>query len=326
MVYILEVSLKIFAFGPRTFFESSWNRFDFLVTSVTLIGDILPLFYADSVVVSAVAPVLRLLRLLRLAKLFRELKTLMHSFASSLTALFWIAVFTLLWFYISGIICTVFMGTTEWMPDGSMGDNDAAKIRAKFATIPMSMYTLFEVMTLEGWIDVVNPVVHHRPVLLTFFLVFLFVSAFFLLNLVTAVVVNSTLEAQEGDEDAKASAEQDTQNRVIMRIGRYLLLRNKEEDTARRESVEKWLMDPIVQQELAKVNMDVELVQQMCSVIDKTSTGWVSIDGLEHAMSDTLRPLDMLTVVKMQSEMTARIELQEDLLKRLVDGSRPSEP
>merc|ERR1719420_1121866 len=109
------------------------------------------------------------------------------------------------------------MGRRQWMPSGE-GVQGARDLRNKFDNIPISMYTLFEVMTLEGWTDVVRPLLGSRPVMIIFFMFFVFVSAFFLLNLVTAVVVDRTMSSQAQSEDTSAVVQEDERESQIRNL------------------------------------------------------------------------------------------------------------
>lgn len=319
-IYVLEIGLKMFAFGVRTFFESTWNIFDFVVTAVTVLGDVLPLFLESVPIVGAIAPVLRLLRLLRLARIFRDIRTLLRSFASSLGALCWIGVFTVLWFYICACICTVFIGSPKWMKDGEVPE--APELRAKFRTIPYSMYSLFEVMTLEGAPDVLRPLVEHKPGLVAFFALFIFVAAFFLLNLVTAVVVDSTVASQQQDRSSKEASEEDDSGRITYELRDYFTKKNSAEqcqDIVQREKLVSWLDDKFVKKALVELGWDRGVVEGACSVLDKDLSGKLSITELCMWLKGTSRPLDTYALFRMQAEMTARVEQQERALKQVMD-------
>merc|ERR1719161_1144227 len=108
------------------------------------------------------------------------------------------------------------MGRKQWMSDSS--SPQAGELRKAFNNIPMSMYTLFEVMTLEGWTDVVRPLLGNRPAMIIFFMFFVFVSAFFLLNLVTAVVVDRTMASQAQSEDSSQIVQEDEREEAITKL------------------------------------------------------------------------------------------------------------
>merc|ERR1719316_267405 len=71
-----------------------------------------------------------------------------------------------------------------------------------FGTVPASMYTLFQMVTLENWADgVARHVVSNQPMMALFFLVFLLLTTFGLLNLVVGVIVENTLTAAANNEE-----------------------------------------------------------------------------------------------------------------------------
>merc|ERR1719191_357103 len=157
-------------------------------------------------------------------------------------ALLWIAIFTVLWFYISACLSTVFIGSPRWLPDSDA--ENAAELRAKFKNIPMSMYSLFEVMTLEGWTDVVRPLLGSRPIMIVFFMFFVFVSAFFLLNLVTAVVVDRTMSSQAQAEDSTSLVKEDERESQIGSLHMAILKCNGGQDRIRRMDLAAWSKEP----------------------------------------------------------------------------------
>lgn len=317
VIYVTEMSLKLVAFGFCTFLESKWNIFDLVITLVTVVGDVLPFFTKGYPIIGAIAPVLRLLRLLRLAKIFREIRALLKSLTSSVGALFWIFVFTLLWFYMSACMATVFVGQKRWLPDDAA--EDARDLRRMFRNVPMSMYSLFEVMTLEGWTQVVRPLVVHRPILVAFFILFIFVTAFFLLNLITAVVVDRTMGAQTDELAAKAADLEDGKERVAFELKQYFLRMNNGMDIVERPRLERLLDDAFVKKHLEKIGWDAALVGAACAILDTEHNDVVSLGSLSHLMGNTMRPLESVALLRVQAEMTARLERQEMMLLRLLD-------
>merc|ERR1719389_878948 len=145
-----------------------------------------------------------------------------------------------LWFYICACVCTVFMGRKQWLPNSSTPG--AQDLRNKFDNIPISMYTLFEVMTLEGWTDVARPLLGSRPMMIIFFMLFVFTSAFFLLNLVTAVVVDRTMTSQAQAEDSSLFVKEDERERQITKLHLALKERNGGQDRIRRKDLTNWSM------------------------------------------------------------------------------------
>jgi len=314
VIYVIEISMKIFAFGWH-FFGSKWNVFDFIVTGVTILSDVLASLLPT---LSTLAPVFRLLRLLRLTNVFAGLRTLMVSFTSSLGALMWISVFIGIWFFISGCLTTVLIGRKEFFPD-TMCKN-APHLRALFKDVPQSMYTLWEVMSMEGWIEVVRPISMSSPVLVSFFFLFIFVSGFFLMNLVTAVVVDRTLAAQQAEEDACSAMDQDENVATIYNLMKKFQSRNEGKELVSRKDLGNWLKDSEVNDSLKQVDWDPELAERICSVIDRENTGNVTLPELQQEINNTSRTLDTMSLVRAVAELASKMERQEQLLQRLVPG------
>eukprot|EP00929_Paragymnodinium_shiwhaense_P110035 TRINITY_DN76722_c0_g1_i1.p1 TRINITY_DN76722_c0_g1~~TRINITY_DN76722_c0_g1_i1.p1 ORF type:complete len:487 (+),score=153.60 TRINITY_DN76722_c0_g1_i1:76-1536(+) len=323
--YTVEITTKLVAFGPALFFESPWNVFDFVITAVTVLSDLAPLVVAAGTAkkIRKVCPVIRLLRLLRLANMFQGLRTLMRSFTSSLSALVWIAVFIIIWFFICACLTTVFMGREEFFPDSAASTPaEAQRLRKAFHSVPFSMYTLFEVMTIEGWIDVVRPIVLTQPLLLLFFFVFVFVAGFFLLNLVTAVVVDRTVQAQEEDHQAREAAANDQNQVLIYNLMTQMKAQNQEKDIIRRADLNKLLEEPEVVSQLKKVDWDPELAVDICASIDKRSSGEIDLLQLQKEISSAARPLDTMRLVRFQADLAQRLERQEKMLEQLLDAKK----
>lgn len=324
IIYLWEVVLKMIGYGIPRFFSSSWNKFDFCVVFVTVLSDVLLYAGRSSAELASAAPIFRLLRLLRLTKFFRGLRILMNSFVNSIRALVWIFACMMLWFYVSACICTVFIGKREWLKSQDTGSKEVAeKLRSRFADIPYSMYTLFEVMTMEGWTDVVRPIARTRPMLVWFFILFAFIAAFILLNLVTAVVVDKTFQAELEEDLERAATLVDTKERVICDLKAALKKKNKGMESAARADVGFWLTEQQQQDRLEQVAWDGDLAEGACAVVDRDNTGDVSLSELQKTISASMRNVDMIALFRMQSEITRRMARNEELLRHLVDKEKP---
>jgi len=319
IVYVFELSCKMYAFG-NYFWFSSWNVFDFTVTGVTIISDFAEYFVDKDTAktMRTLAPVIRLLRLLRLTNMFAGLRSLASAFISSLGALGWIMVFVVIWFFICGCLTTILVGRKEFFPDSATSNPaDAKVLRADFDTVPHSMYALFEVMSMEGWVGVVRPISRTQPGLVFFFFLFIFVAAFFLMNLVTAVVVDRTVQAQEEGENAASACDNDDKEVQIFELIAQFKKANDNEDIISRKALSELLEDEEVHEQLHAFEWHAQTVEDVCSMIDKDNTGSVSLHQLQAEISAASRPVDMMKLIRMQAEMTNRLERQEQLLMKL---------
>lgn len=184
-IFVVEIAIKIIAFGPR-FFKSGWNIFDFLIIGISLIPASGPL---------AILRTLRILRVLRLLSTVKRLRLLVESLMQAMPGIGWSAALLLMMFYIFGVMGTELFGERfpEW-----------------FGTLGRSIYSLFQVMTLESWsMGIARPVMQEFPYAWVYFVPFILISSFMVLNLFIAIIVSATQEVHEMEmRTERAKAEQ----------------------------------------------------------------------------------------------------------------------
>lgn len=183
-LFSAELALRIFAFRGR-FFRDPWGIFDLLVIGIA---------WAPSGGDLAVLRSLRVLRVLRLLSVVPSLRHVVEAMLAALPGMGSIVLLMGLMFYVSGVMATKLFG--ESLPE-------------RFGTLGNSVFTLFQLMTLEGWVeDIVKPAMEHHPGALLFFIPFIVISTFVVLNLFLGVIVESIQTLRESRESADAEAAQ----------------------------------------------------------------------------------------------------------------------
>lgn len=184
VVFCVELALRMGAWG-RGFFRDPWGLFDLAVVSLALLPATGPL---------AVLRALRVLRVLRLVSTVPSMRRVVEGLLGALPGLGAIAGLMLLLFYVASVIATKLF---------------AASHPAWFGSIPASAYSLFQIMTLESWsMGIVRPVMEVHPWAWAFFVPFILVATFTMLNLFIAVIVGAMQSARE-PEELVAHAERD---------------------------------------------------------------------------------------------------------------------
>jgi voltage-gated sodium channel len=182
-VFVLELLLKLIGHGRR-FFLSPWNVFDAIVIGIAL----LPSTGAFSVLRA-----LRVLRVLRLISAIPKMRFVVEALARSLPGLSSIGFLLLVFFYVFAVMATKLFG---------------AQFPQWFGSLWGSMFSLFQIMTLEGWAEIAREIMVHVPAAWLFFLAFILLGTFTVLNLFIAVIVNAMQESSTPVEHkAVASAE-----------------------------------------------------------------------------------------------------------------------
>jgi voltage-gated sodium channel len=184
-IFVAEITLKLLARGGR-FFRSGWNIFDLAVVAIALVPGSGQL---------SVLRALRILRVLRLISAAPRLRRVVEGFVSALPGMASVFMLMSLIFYIGAVIATKLFGQAfpQWF--GSLG---------------ASAYTLFQVMTLESWsMGIVRPVMETYPLAWAFFVPFIMMTTFAVVNLLVGLIVNSMQDAHHAEADQRADSQRD---------------------------------------------------------------------------------------------------------------------
>lgn len=177
-VFTLEIAAKFYAYR-FSFFRSGWNVFDFLIVAVS---------WVPTSGAFAVLRALRILRVLRLLSIVPQLRHVISALGHSIPGMSSVFGVLCLIFYVCAVLTTKLFGTTE-----------DAQIQALFGTIGDSTFTLFQLMTLEGWSsDIVGPVMEYHPWSWMFFIPFIIITSFAVLNLFIGIIVDAMSVVQNG--------------------------------------------------------------------------------------------------------------------------------
>lgn len=175
LIFCLELMLKLFAYRGL-FWRSGWNLFDLVVIGFALAPGAGPW---------AVLRSLRVLRVLRLLTVLPSLRKVVAAFLHSIPGLLGVVAVMAVFFYTTGVLATKLYGATHPQWFGSLG---------------ASLYSLFQVMTLESWsMGIVRPVMEAHPWAWAFFVPFIGIATFTILNLFIGIIVSTMQELNASD-------------------------------------------------------------------------------------------------------------------------------
>ncbi|MDJ0749389.1 MAG: ion transporter [Woeseiaceae bacterium] len=177
-IFTIELLLKLAVYRTR-FFRDGWNLFDFTIVTIAWIPSAGPL---------SVMRALRIMRVLRLVSVVPSMRKVVGALINALPGMGSIVLVLLLVYYIAAVMATSLFGAA--FPDW-------------FGNVGASMFSLFQIMTLESWsMGIVRPVMEVYPHAWTFFVPFIVVTSFTVLNLFIALIVNSMhmLNAETSEE------------------------------------------------------------------------------------------------------------------------------
>lgn len=173
-VFIIEASLKILSTYPNitSYFRDGWNLFDFSIIVLSLIP--------FSGGYSTIARLIRLLRVTRLTNRSKEMSIVVTTIVKSLPSMVNIFLLLSLIFFIYGIAGYHLFNEIDSQHWGSL---------------PRSILTLFQILTLEGWVDLMHPLVDVNSAYVLFFISFIVTGTFIIINIFVAVIVRKSEEA-----------------------------------------------------------------------------------------------------------------------------------
>ena len=177
IIFSIELGLKFYAYRFR-FFSSGWNIFDLIIVTIAWVPSSGPL---------SVLRALRVLRVLRLLSVVPQMRRVISALGHSIPGMASVIAVLCLLFYVSSVLATKLFGVH---PDPQMQE--------WFGSIGASAYTLFQIMTLESWsMGIVRPTMEYYPWAWLFFVPFIIVTSFAVLNLFIGIIVDAMQMAQQ---------------------------------------------------------------------------------------------------------------------------------
>jgi len=178
-IFVVELTMKL-AVYRFSFFKRGWNIFDFFIVGISLIpasGEL------------SILRALRILRLLRLITTVDSIRRVVSGMLIAIPGVGSVGALLLIFFYIGAVISTTLFGDLfpQW-----------------FGNLGRSMYSLFQIMTLESWsMGIVRPVMEAFPYAWIFFIPFIMVTTFMVLNLFIGIIVDAiaTVKEQEKEDE-----------------------------------------------------------------------------------------------------------------------------
>uniref|UniRef100_A0A0G4GKB9 EF-hand domain-containing protein n=1 Tax=Chromera velia CCMP2878 TaxID=1169474 RepID=A0A0G4GKB9_9ALVE len=330
-IFTIELFLKLLTY-QLLYFTDYWNDLDFFVVCICWLEIIVR--YGGGNEVSAqtlealrIFRVLRILRVLRLLRSFRELRLLVRGIIQSFRALLWVFILIAVFIFVSAVYVTE-------MYQPHRGDT---LINEYFLSVSRSMFTMFQILTLESWANgIVRPLESMNPGLVAFFVLYVIVLTFGMLNILTAVFVETTIQmAHADDEEIRRPVGRERGGGVrVEEVGVAIAMEKRRQaellkelmetaDTDKSGTVtkEEWevlMSSQDVQLKLRKLGIQVQEAGPLFDTLDLDESGDIETDefvnGLMKAAGEA-KAVDLMVIHK-QLEMQRR---SLDILQHAVE-------
>mmetsp|Transcript_73637 Transcript_73637/g.227399 ORF Transcript_73637/g.227399 Transcript_73637/m.227399 type:complete len:651 (-) Transcript_73637:20-1972(-) len=326
LIFLTEISLRLFV-GLQRFFcgplwETCWNLFDLgLVLIACLDLLIISLFFQgaaedlEGFSVLRILRVLRVARVLRLLQIFSELWLLVAGVLDAMRSLVWAWILILIIVYVFGVLITGAVGkphaqdTCSIMPEQPVG--------ALFGSVYKSMFTLFSVMTINGWGDIAKCAMEVQGWTWILFVTFLLCTSFGMLNVIIAVIVEGTLDRAMQQHRLKSQKEDSDRRHLIVNVvGLFKKSDTDNDGQVTREEFLSALEQPGCMRMLMGIGIDVAKARNLFDILDYDCSGSLDltefIQGMLRARgAATSKDLISLQCDVMRAEQRYREELLE---------------
>ncbi|XP_041575829.2 voltage-dependent T-type calcium channel subunit alpha-1G isoform X18 [Taeniopygia guttata] len=356
VIFLTEMTVKVVAlglcFGEKAYLKSSWNVLDGVLVLISVI-DILVSMVSDSgTKILGMLRVLRLLRTLRPLRVISRaqgLKLVVETLMSSLKPIGNIVVICCAFFIIFGILGVQLFKGKFFVCQGEDTRNITNKsdcteasykwVRHKynFDNLGQALMSLFVLASKDGWVDIMydgldavgvdqQPVMNYNPWMLLYFISFLLIVAFFVLNMFVGVVVENFHKCRQHQEEEEAKRREEKRLRRLEKKRR-----SKEKQMA------DLMLDDALMESSASAAQEAQckpyysdysrfrlLIHQMCTshYLDLFITGVIGLNVITMAMEHYQQPKVLDEALKICNYIFTVIFVMESVFKLIAFGFR----
>ncbi|MBQ9004530.1 MAG: ion transporter [Eggerthellaceae bacterium] len=198
-IYCVEAVLKIYAYRAD-YFKDGWNIFDFAIIVLSLVPDyLLPI----PVQVARVLRLFRIARVFRLVSAFRQLRVIVEAIGRSVTGVVWTGLLLLIVIYVFDVAGVSLFG---------------ADFPEYFGNLGSGLFTLLQLVTLEGWADVARDIMAVYPLAWMYFAPYIVISSFVMVNVVLGIILGTIEESTQAARIDRAQGEDERLARELAEL------------------------------------------------------------------------------------------------------------
>lgn len=324
LCWISEIAVKMHYHGRWWPLMDGWNIFTCVIAFMAVLdGAILtPVGLSGSLRLLSLLRVLGLMRLLRIIKNYRSLKELrlvMQGLGGSLIMLMWTVVILLVFLYVCSVFTTSTIGRSDVFDDFKKMTNgwDHDDL---FGSVGRSMWTLFQCMTRDSWSsDIARYVVVQQWYMAIFFIGFMLISTYGLLNLVVSVIVEQTLTAARANENKSKTKEERNRKEDLNELKEIFLL--ADEDGSGELDIHEFLHaleDEDIHWKLHSLDVQIDDAARLFTVMDGEGNRTLSMDEFIDGctkLKGVARNRDLLAITAQADTLSRKMDdLGDELL------------
>jgi len=300
IIYCVELAMRLYVLGKQKAFSNHWVKFDALMVAAGLLNLLFTLTAFGGDPAAAVvdsANMLKMIRLFRLAKTvrvvvqFRTLWMLVQGLMYAVMPMFWTAILMIVVIYVFAVIA---METIQV----SGGNSDYSTAAHHYDTIGGAMLTLMQLLTLDSVAAIYRPLITTKPWLVIYFVIFILLGPIALMNIVTAIMVESSLRTASEDQEAK-KAWKSVRRKILMPKLRSIFFALDTSGDGEVDREELLNAPPDIKEAIQHI-VGLDELEEVFSLMDYDGSGVIDIgefvDGIMRSQAD--KPSELFVLVK----------------------------
>jgi voltage-gated sodium channel len=288
LAFLVELVCRVQAHGPNYFTdpnERGWNLLDASIVTVSLVDTLIlmPLGMSKSlrfVSMLRFVRLMRLARLIRLLRFFRELWLVASGLIQALKTLAWIILVLFIICYIGSIFTTIMVGRND--RDFNVYYKESGKWDHEyyFKTIGRSLISFLQIVTLDNWAElIVRDVVQVQPGMYVFFIAFICLGTFGVLNLMIGVVVERAIRTAATDSREQKRKKDRDRQLVFGQLREIFEAADVDNSgTLSLQEVEEAINKPEIYNKLRMIDFPVDNPKEVFVLLDYDNTGELTIE------------------------------------------------
>lgn len=279
--YIAELVSRLFYHG-NAFFRDGFNNFDFFLVGTALFEQFF--FREGGAGMFTVLRIIRLARLARMARLLRFIKELwlvVQGIGASLITLAWVSMLLVCFCWVCAIFTSMGLGESEvWMFTEELDPKPFEEfyVEEYFGTVGASCFTLFQVTTLSQWApNIMRPILMKYPQQVLYFVFFIFMTTYGLMNIVLATLVQESVMAAKRHSQASELMERIRKEKLVKKLDAYFTaIDTDESQVIDREEMERAMQKPSIIRAFMELDMPIASIHELMAALDKDGNGEVT--------------------------------------------------
>jgi len=310
LLYCVELGIRVHV-GGRQVFLNNWVKFDAMMVAAGTLNVLLTVTSLGGDAAAGVVDnvnMLKMIRLFRLAKTvrvlvqFRTLWMLVQGLMYAVMPMFWTAILMTVVIYVFAVIAMETISVSD-----ADGDSNYSIAAHQYDTLGGSMLTLMQFMTLDSVATIYRPLIFAKPWLLVYFLVFLLLGPIALMNIVTAIMVESALRTANEDQVAKRAWDDMRRKNMMPKLRNLFMTLDTTGDGE--VDLEEILNAPSDIKEAMQHIVGLNQLEEVFHLLDYDGSGTVDINEFVEGIlrSQGEKPSELFVIMKQGKAILHRL-------------------